>query len=257
MDFEEWESLEEALALFSAQSVDEFHQRLVLLPPDKRNAADSFEPTCLFQHYHRDDDQRAATTAFLLVTDRRWRNATGRIMTEIAGTGLIGEDHLDLLAHTFLAAGRCLYWQPPKEWFGDAIEIELDTDLPGSAAEDLTTTPADDDQPVVIAREVRPPLRRWAAAHLVDRSPSNWSPILSRARELDARNAAAVMRGILDSISSLSEPAQSYVRGLAAEWPDRGVRTAATPPAEQPEPVDGQTRSVRSSDRKEWQETLF
>jgi hypothetical protein len=83
--------LEEIFVLSDAGSVEEFHRRLVLFPPVNRNRSDAFEPGCLFRHYHETEERGAATTALLLVTDGRWRNATGRIMETIAASGRIGD----------------------------------------------------------------------------------------------------------------------------------------------------------------------
>lgn len=228
MRIDEWTPLEEMFALSDAPSVEEFHQRLVLFPPVERNRSDAFEPGCLFRHYHETEKHGAATTAFLLVTDGRWRNATGRIMDTIATSGLIGDEDLDLLAQSFLAAERCLYWQGPEGWFDDTIEIVLEDKTDKGSMPADTGSAASNSGPIVIAREIRPPLRRWAAAHLVARDPAIWPSVLRRTEELDARNAAAVMRGLLDAIASLPEPAQTLLRRCAADWPQRDVRAAAT-----------------------------
>jgi hypothetical protein len=227
MRTDEWAPLEEMFVLSDAGTVDEFHRRLVLFPPVGRSRADAFEPACLFRHYHGIEERGAATTALLLVSDGRWRNATGRIMETIATSGLIGDEHLDLLAQSFLAAGRCLYWQAPEGWFDDSVEVVLedrtDSGPPGAVAASAVT----DDRPVVVPREIRPPLRRWAAARLVRQDPAIWGSVLKRTGELDARSAAAVMRGLLDAIGSLPEPVQSLLRRRAADWPQRDVRAAA------------------------------
>lgn len=227
MSSEEWNSPDEMLALSDAATIDEFHRRIVLFPPLKRSQSDAFEPACLFLHYHQNQRRGAATSALLLVTDNRWRNATGRIMNTIAASALIDEEDLDLLAQSFLAADRCVYWQAPEEWFEDGTEILLeDTTHPGSADPGTTSTPTDT-KPIVIAREIRPPLRRWAAARLVKRDPAIWGSVLQRSNGLDSRSGAAVMLGLLDAIDSLPEPAQSVLRQRGAGWPHRDVRAAA------------------------------
>jgi hypothetical protein len=108
---------------------------------------------------------------------------------------------------------------------GIAFVVE-DTSDDGSTS-GVAASPATEDRPVMIPREVRPPLRRWAAARLVRRDPPSWPPILRRSGELDARGAAAVMRGLLDAIGSLPEPAQSLICRRAAGWPQLDVRKAA------------------------------
>jgi hypothetical protein len=227
MSSDERSPLDEMFALGDAETIDEFHRRLVLFPPLNRNRADAFEPVSLFRHHHQSERRAAATSALLLVTDRRWRSATGRVMNAIAATDLIDEEDLDLLARSFLAADRCVYWRAPEEWFEDEIEIILeDLSDSESAGPDTASTPTDG-SPTMIAREIRPPLRRWAAAHLVRRDPSIWASVLQAGSGLDTRSGAAVMLGLLDAIDSLPEPAQSVLRRRAVDWPHRDVRAAA------------------------------
>ena len=124
-DLEEWTPLHELAAFFGAASPHEFHRMLVTLPPVPGNTGDTFLPWCLFHKFHEGQPDGAATTAMLLVTDRRWRTATGRLIGRIAESGLVPAEDLDLLAQTFLAAGRCVYWEVPAEWFdGPEIVIE-------------------------------------------------------------------------------------------------------------------------------------
>lgn len=227
-------------ALSDAATIDEFHRRLVLFPPAKRNRSDAFEPVCLFRHHHHNHRRGAPTSALLLVTDDRWRNATGRIMATIAASGLIAEEDLDLLAQSFLAADRCVYWQAPEEWFEDGIEIILEDMADWATADPDAGSAPTAGRPIVVAREIRPPLRRWAAARLVSRDPTIWASVLRRVGGLDARSGAAVMLGLLDAIDSLPGPAQSLLRRRAADWPHRDVRATA-----QRIP----TRDARSSDR--------
>ena len=80
---------------------------------------------------------------------------------------------------------------------------------------------------MVVEREVRPPLRRWAAERTVRADAGSWSKVLGRARQLDARASAAVMGGLLDAIDMLTPDAQMWLRDLGKQWPSRHVRTAA------------------------------
>lgn len=226
MSTEGWTALDERFALSDAATIDEFHRRIVLLPPAARNQADAFEPVCLFRHHHQNDRRGAASSALLLVTDSRWRNATGRIMNTIAETACIDEEDLDLLAQTFLAADRCVYWQAPEEWLEDGLEIVVEDSTDSGTLYPEATSTTTDRRPVVIAREIRPPLRRWSAARLVRRDPAVWGSVLQRTGGLDARGAAAVMLGLLDVIDSLPGPAQTFLRRRAADWPHRKVRAA-------------------------------
>jgi hypothetical protein len=224
---QEWTPLHQLVALSMAPTVKEFYRRLVLVPPAGNTAADAFEPFCLFRQFHESEPSGAVTTAFLLVTDRRWRGATGRLVRSIADSGSIRESDLDLLAESFLAAGPFLYWRAPSEWFDGGVEIELDPATNHIIPHNhQTTDDAVDDRPVVVQREIRPPLRRWAAERLARVDPNRWLAILRRGRELDARSAAAVARGLLDAIDALPPATQKLLLAVFAEWPQRDVRKA-------------------------------
>ena len=86
---------------------------------------------------------------------------------------------------------------------------------------------AEDVSPAVAAREVAPPLRRWAAARLLAREPASWPRLLARAEDLDARHAAAVVAGMFDSIESMPSAAQALLVAKGTTWPHQSVRRAA------------------------------
>jgi hypothetical protein len=220
--------LEDLVALHTAADAGELHRRLLCFGAGGGNKADAFEPWCLFHHVHAEEPDGAVVTALLLVTDGRWRDATGRLVRQIEQSGLVPDDQLDLLAQTFLAAGPQLYWEAPGDWFtGPAIV--LDPDVPG-AVEVIEGDEAGDpeDGPVVFAREVRPPLRRWAAARAVRSDPSCWGAVVQRARQVDPRGGAAIIHGLVDSIGLLTPAARDFVVDLAESWPQRRLREAAT-----------------------------
>jgi hypothetical protein len=223
---DEWTPLDELAVLFGAESADELHRRLVVLPTVPGNTSDSFVPRCLFHQFHDGQPEGAATTAMLLVTDRRWRTATGRLFRRIVESGLVPVEDLDLLAQAFLAAGSVVYWEASADWF-DGPEIAIDGPDGESEETDDSRAAAEDDGLVVVAREVRPPLRRWAAERRVRADPGIWGAMVARARELDSKNGAAVLRGVLDAIDTLPQPARTLVLALSADWPHRDVRKAA------------------------------
>jgi hypothetical protein len=206
--------------LWSAATADELHRVLVLFPP-ARKSADAFEPFALCRKHHESDPAGSLATAVLLLTDRRWRNGAAQLVRRIADSGILDSDELDLLARTFLAAGDAVYWRVPDEWLDDTFEVELADNRAG----DRNDVPAEG--PVVARREIAPPLRRWAAAHEVGRTPTAWAALLARTRELPARSAAAIAAGLLDRIDVLTPEAQAFVVAEATTWPDHTVRRLA------------------------------
>lgn len=172
------------LSLWSAASADTLHRVLVLYP-HVRESADALEPMALLEKHHATEPETSAATAVLLLTDRRWRDGLGQLVRRIADSGLLADEQLDLLASAFLAAGRCMYWPVPHEWFSE------ESDDAGEDADEVSVS----EGPAVAARAVAPPLRRWAAAHLLAREPAAWPRLLARAQDLEARHGAAVVPG--------------------------------------------------------------
>lgn len=221
------DGLTELVELWSAPNADSLHRVLVLRSPMRRSSADAFEPFALLQKHHESEPELALTTALLLLTDRRWRNGVARLVRHIADSSILDANQLDVLARTFIAAADVFYWRVPDEWFagGKRIVIDLDDDEPDRTDDDGAARA--DEGPVVARRDVYPPLRRWAAAHLVATTPAGWSALWRRAGELDARSAAAVVAGLLDRVDALSPHAQAFVIKQATSWPDHTVRRLA------------------------------
>lgn len=222
-----WSPFDDLVALHSAEDAGELHRRLLCFGGGGGNKADAFEPWCLFHKVHVDEPDGAAATALLLLTDRRWRNATSRLVRRIEESGLVPDDQLDLLVQTFLAAGPHAYWEAPADWFdGPAIVLDSEGDdvVDVVDAEDLDEP---DDRPMVFAREIRPPLRRWAAARAVRSDPACWGALVNRAREVDPRDGAAIMFGLVDGIDVVAPAARAFLLGVAENWPHRKLREAA------------------------------
>lgn len=222
---EPWTPLGELTGLMEAESLDDLYRRLVLWPPPRRNRWDAFEPWCIFHRFHEHDQDGAVTTAVLLVTDGRWASAAGRLMAQIVNSGLVPAEDLDLLAETFLSAGKHVFWEAPEEWFRGGTVIALEAEGP-AAVEPLP--PDEDEGPCVVSREVWPPLRRWAAARLSGSNPARWAALVQRAHELGSRAGAAVMRGVLDSVDVMEPKVRQALLDLAAGWPNKAVRDSAT-----------------------------
>jgi hypothetical protein len=257
----EWSPLDDLAALHTAEDPGELHRRLLCFGDGGGNKADAFEPWCLLHRFHADKPDGAVVTALLLLTDRRWRNATSRLVCRIEESGLVPDDDLDLLAQTFLAAGPQVYWEAPGDWFaGPAIVLDADSHdiVEVVDAEELDEP---DDGPVVFAREIRPPLRRWAAARALRSDPARWGALVKRAREVDPRAGAAIIFGLVDSIDVVAPAARDFLLDIAASWPHRKLREAATalrrPPDAAPAPVLGVTAAPGATARSAAQASLF
>lgn len=243
VDFEDdWSPLDDLVLLHTADDAGELHRRLLCFGDGGGNKADAFEPWCLLHKFHKDDPEGAEVTALLLLTDRRWRNAISRLVRRIEESNLVPEDQLDLLAQTFLAAGAQVYWEAPGDWFdGPAIVIDPDASDAVEVIEDDEPS-GPDNGPVVFAREVRPPLRRWAAARAVRVDSSCWGALVQRARQVEPRNSAAMIHGLVDGIDLLSPVAREFVLDLAENWPHRKLRDAAIALRQPPEPAPSPLR---------------
>lgn len=122
---DEWSLLDDLVTLHSAENADELHRRLLCFGDGGGNKDDAFEPWWLLHRFHADEPDGAAVTALLLLTDRRWRHATSRLVRRIDESGLVLDDQLDLLAQAFLGAGPQVYWEAAGDWFdGPAIVLD-------------------------------------------------------------------------------------------------------------------------------------
>lgn len=219
------EGFRELFDLWSAPTGDALH-RVLVLHQLIRSSADAHEPFMLLQKHHETEPATSLVTALLLLTDMRWRKGASHLVRRIADCGILDAEQLDVLSRSFLMADDALYWQVPDEWLsGHEIAIALDDPALDDDAPDDTVT--DEDGPMVTRREVFPPLRRWAAAHLVTERPAAWASLLARARELDARSGAAVAAGLLDQIDVLTPDAQDFLVEEMTSWPDKTVRRLA------------------------------
>lgn len=222
------DGLRELLDLGSAPTADALHRVLVLSRP-VRHSTDTMEPLWLLRRVAEAEPEEAFTTAFLLLTDPRWLKGLSQLVRRIEDSGCVGEDDLDELAESFLAAERVLYWVVPDGWFGDEEIIVGDFDE--APVGDVNGEAVDADEPVdedgaCVAREVHPPLRRWAAARLVARGLAEAETLMERTGAVDARAGAAIMAGLLDVIDRVDAATRDRLVDEAVRWPDHGVRRA-------------------------------
>ena len=90
--------------------------------------------------------------------------------------------------------------------------------------------PAEDDPPpgpLQVRREVRPPLRRWAAAELLRQRPERLDEVFARRQTLSARDAAAVVAGIIDAADALDDQRAQRLLEIGLGWPAGWVRLVA------------------------------
>lgn len=161
-----------------------------------RSSSEWDEPFALFRRFHRDDASDAVVTAALLCTDHRWGNASRHLIHHIHDSGLLAAPLIDTLAEWFLL---------------DMFEINV------TLGRDVAGSPASDDAPgrrrtppvgvpedgATIRRPIWPPLRRWAAQHLVERAPARWRDLVALADMLPSRDGAAVAAGVMDAASHI------------------------------------------------------
>jgi hypothetical protein len=214
-------TLDELAALFEAGSTEEFWRRLAFgggLPP----SPNSWEAELLWRHHHGKDRSGALDTALLLCTDHGCRRVTSGLIAAIASSGILDAEELARLARRFLE-GTTITWEAPASWSeGGWIDIPL-----GEVEEPDSVTIEAEPGPLLFCRRVRPPLHRWAAAHLARHDPAGWDKVWEQADALDAAGTGAVLSGMLDALGSLAEPAASELLALGLCWPRGTVRVAA------------------------------
>jgi hypothetical protein len=220
----EWPSaLQDLGALWLAESPEELWRALVL-GGGLGASPNHWDAGLLFRRHHGNGQPGALDTALLLCTDLRWRRATAGLIAEIADFGVLDGDDLFVLAESFL--NDAVVWEAPAAWTdGGWIEIVLYESADGDGG-----GPGEDDPPpgpLQVRREVRPPLRRWAAAELLRQCPERLDDVFARAQALSARDAAAVVAGMIDASDSLGHQRAQRVLQIGLGWPAGWVRLVA------------------------------
>ncbi len=213
--------LDELTPLLDADSRLELHRRLVMGGGPSGSSTRHQEAVEVFQAHHGLGQPGAVGTALLLCTCWRWHRCTARLIAGIVATGILDPEQLDELAARLLWPDQVAY-PAPAEWFAGALTVTLRDLLEAAADRDpaagddalgedaLRDLEADEDQPIeVIAdlgdgiqdldqvvftidrskpvpheRQAPPPLRRWAATHVVSRKPKEVDAVVARARSL-------------------------------------------------------------------------
>jgi hypothetical protein len=256
--------LDELASLHDANSPLELHRRLVMGGGPGGSSTRHQEAIEVLQAHHGRGQPGAVDTALLLCTCWRWHRCTARLIAGIVATGILDPAQLDELAARLLWPDQVVY-PAPAEWFAGALTVTLrdlldaaadpavgDDALGEDALEDLED---DEDQtvgviadlgdgiqdldqvvftidrskPVLHERPAPPPLRRWAAGHVVSGKPEKVDAVVARARSLGprSRDGAAVINGVLDAAGALDPATLQRVAEVARCWPQSRVRTQA------------------------------
>jgi hypothetical protein len=163
-------------------------------------------PFMLLSRFHRDQSLDAEVTAALLCTDYRWRKASHHLVERIVASGVLDPRQIGALADWFL-----------EDVF--EIEVEGDRSRPGGAAVTMTT----------LRRSIWPPLRRWAARHILERDPQRWRDLIDAASTLPPRDAASAAAGVMDAADHLPPVDLTVVASIGVQHGSGIVRLAALP----------------------------
>lgn len=175
-----------------------------------------------FRRLHDAGQPGQADSALLLCTDWRWRSSSGRVLAGILATGILDDDQQDGLAQQLLWPDKVDYVHP-LGWLGDTF-IEFDLTSGTSRQRKVR---ADPNTQVTTERQVWPPLRSWAASRVLARELAAPTDVLARARELPARDGAAVVAGAMNAADELGPEQARTVVDAALRWSHKTPRKAA------------------------------
>lgn len=182
------------VALHAAKTTDELWA--VLVTPHGINSSAAWdEAFVLFRRFHKHNGEGAALTAVLLCTDHRWRRAAHLLIRRLADSGLLTDEDLDALAEQFTSR-----------------EVTVTT-VSGRS----------------LSQPVWPPLRRWAAARLVNNDGSAWRSLLDQATAEPSRDGAALAAGVMDAAKAIPLDQQLTATEEGLVWGSGIVRLAALP----------------------------
>lgn len=208
-------------ALLSAASVDELRRLLLAVGPRRTTCVDAV----LLLRAHHSGAPGALDTARLMLTDRRWDRLTGRLVRDLVATGLLGEDDLDALAVELLSGPVLEHRLDARQFSAEVVVLLPAPDGQDDADDEESVSDLPDH--VVLRRRIRPPLRRWAAARAAARLLAPPDQLLAWAQALPARDAAELVRGIVDELEGLPPHQREPLLQGALAWPSGAVRRSA------------------------------
>jgi hypothetical protein len=177
-----------------------------------------------FRRLHDAGQPEPVDSALLLCTDRRWRRTSARVLAGILATGILEDEQQDRLAEELLWPDKVKYVYP-LGWLGSTV-IEVDLSAAPRAPRQRTVH-ADPSTPVTTERHLRPPLRSWAASRVLVRNRATPADVLAHARELPARDGAAVVTGAVHAADELDPEQARMVVDAALRWGHKTPRKAA------------------------------
>jgi hypothetical protein len=217
--------LEDAPAdrLMECANVEALHRYLIIDSARRRTHRAAETAAEVLCHYHGGGQQGVVDTALLLCTDRRWERQTGQVVRQIAACGVLDDGGLDELAERLLWPDRISFVHP-WIWFG-SYELVVPVRPGRSDKGGRIRVPADTTVPT--PRLDTPPLRRWAAARVLDGGPERLDDVLERVASLDVLRAAGVTAGVVDVLERFTAERARQVLELALRHGHKSVRRAA------------------------------
>lgn len=208
---------------------------IVLLVPHGIGSSSAWEePYFLFQRFHSENSSGAATTALLLCTDNRWRKAAHHLIHALTDSDLLDDHALDQLATWFTEPG--LEVLVPKRLFAGAPVVFIPSHARTSASTvelpQRKHARANDGHRVAsvrVHRDTWPPLRRWAAARLMQSAATGWRHLVDIADDLPSRDAAMILAGVMDAVDTIAEDDRATVIEIGLSSASGIVRLAALP----------------------------
>jgi len=205
--------LAEVAALYQADTPEGLQR--VLLIPGRRTDTDCRDAVAAFRRAYDGDDTGLVGCVVLACTHHRWRGVARRLLEGLVEQGVLHAGQIGPLATAFLDADAVPV-TAPGAWLVDFYVQERGGEL-------RRLDPA---KTYTLWRPVGPQLRRWAVRETV-RDRDDVGPVLTRARTLDSRHAAAVALGLLDAANQLDAESAAEVVDIGLDWPDPSVRLTA------------------------------
>lgn len=207
--------------LRGAEDADELCQLLIKFRGEWKSSTSPAEAIELLQRFKGTTEVDESLVALLLCTYPRWGRVTGKLITQLEMSSLLGEASLDELAEAFLSEELGVVF--PTRWLArEWIEIDL-----GAGATGSRVIEAGEDDLSEIVLTVEPPLRRWAVSRSLRRRPERLEELLDLAGRLPNVHGYAVVRGLLDAGGSLAQPERCRLVAKALGTGQGAVRLAA------------------------------